>query len=709
MSRGESTSIHMGRPGMIGVTQARPAENASNCSAEPLPKELAMKVARLFRNGWVIFAITCCVTLFVYSPGLSGGWLFDDYPNIVENPGVQPHQLDEGSLFRAALSSPASDFKRPLASLSFALNYLASGLDPYWMKLSNLLIHLLNGLLVFLLTRSLLQISTHSSSSYSKIMDGRTDITASLIAASWMLLPINLTAVLYVVQRMESMANIFVLLGLIGYIAGRKRMTAPQFALSARKTEWRYFILCTASIVIFTIVGILAKETAIMLPLYAALVEWLLFGFRDESGRRDWRIVALFTLALVLPMAAGLVWQIQSVLNPATWVTRDFTLRTRLLSEARIVVDYIGWTLLPTPDALSFYHDDFHASAGLLSPWSTLTSIVTLAILLASVWVLRRRWPLVSLGIALFLGCHLLTGTILPLELVYEHRNYFASFGLLLALIPLLTAPGRHSANQVLENTGLPASETPLPLAISRYALIAVLLMLWAVQTSTTAYAWGEPLRLAATLADRAPDSPRAQYELGRTYIIYSNYDPASPFTAAAYAPLERAAQFPGSSILPEQALIFMNARMHLPLKDAWWASIVQKLSSHKPTVQDESSISTLVQCVRDRECDLPTTQMEEVFAAALSHPDPSARLLAMYGDYAWNVLGNQELGERMIARASQAAPNEPAYLITLIRMQIALGHLGGAKNAFQQLQRLNIGGRLNDSIDQLRNVRGLE
>ncbi len=41
-----------------------------------------------------------------------------------------------------------------------------------------------------------------------------------------MLLPINLTGVLYVVQRMESMANLFVLLGLIGYVAGRRRMLA---------------------------------------------------------------------------------------------------------------------------------------------------------------------------------------------------------------------------------------------------------------------------------------------------------------------------------------------------------------------------------------------------------------------------------------------------------------------------------------------------
>ncbi|HTN61847.1 MAG TPA: hypothetical protein VL147_09860, partial [Devosia sp.] len=112
-----------------------------------------------------------------------------------------------------------------MASLSFAANYLATGLDPYWMKLTNLVIHLLNGLLVFLLARALLVAASKSIAAEAAPTEvaSRTGVTAALIAGAWMLLPINLTAVVYVVQRMESMANLFVLLGLIGYMAGRRR------------------------------------------------------------------------------------------------------------------------------------------------------------------------------------------------------------------------------------------------------------------------------------------------------------------------------------------------------------------------------------------------------------------------------------------------------------------------------------------------------
>jgi len=238
--------------------------------------------------------------------------------------------------------------------------------------------------------------------------------------------------------------------------------------------------------------------------------------------------------------------------------------------------------------------------------------------------------------------------------------------------------------------------------------LLACLLFFWAGTTAMMAYAWGNPLRLAEALAASAPDSPRAQYELGRTYIIYSHYDPSSPFTRMAYAPLERAAAIPGSSILPEQALIFMNSRMHLPLKDAWWDNMIAKLKARKPGVQDESSLEALSRCDRERNCDLPADRMTEAYLAAVSHPYPSARLLAIYGDFAWNRLDDHELGLRMIKEAIQGKPDEPAYRVTLIRMLVAEGHTAEARTAFTQLQGFDIGGRVDSSLDELRQLPGL-
>ncbi len=194
--------------------------------------------------------------------------------------------------------------------------------------------------------------------------------------------------------------------------------------------SWSGFWLCAASVTLPTAIGLLAKETAVLLPLYALLIEWLLLGFRittlaqptsldvgpRKMGRaRDKHLLRLFLLVLVLPMIAGLTWLLPNMLQAARWSTRDFTLGTRLLSEARIVVDYIVWTLLPTPHALSFYHDNFNISTGLLTPWTTLPCIFALTGLVVIIWWLRPRYPLAAVGIALFLGCQSLTATVLPL------------------------------------------------------------------------------------------------------------------------------------------------------------------------------------------------------------------------------------------------------------------------------------------------------
>jgi hypothetical protein len=240
---------------------------------------------------------------------------------------------------------------------------------------------------------------------------------------------------------------------------------------------------------------------------------------------------------------------------------------------------------------------------------------------------------------------------------------------------------------------------------VLRRAVLAALMLWWTCLTALTAYAWSDPLSLAQELAERAPDSPRAQYELGRTYIIYSHYDPASPYTRLAYAPLERAASLPASSILPQQALIFMNSRMGLPLKAQWWDSLIAKLKARKSGVQDESSLAALTGCVKDGACTLPTERMVQAFEAALSHPAPSARLQATYSDYAWNVLSNHTLGLRMIEGAVASAPNEPAYRITQVRMLATMGYDARAREALVQLQAMNYGGRLDTTVRSLQDL----
>jgi protein O-mannosyl-transferase len=628
-------------------------------------------------RGWLAFALLVGIAVAIYCLGLHGPFIFDDYPNIVDNPGVRLKDGSLSSLARGSLASPASDFKRPLSSLSFGLNYLATGGAPAPMKITNIVIHVLNGVLVFLFARMLL---TRAGDNSPRARNPY--LVAALLAGFWLLLPINLTSVLYVVQRMESLANLFVMFGLVAYTQARARMQ--------ESADRRWPILALTSIGASTVAGLLAKETAVMLPMYAFVVDACLFRFRSrrrdaEALALDRRVVSAFALLLFLPLMIGLYWLLPGLLHPQGWATREFTLGTRLLTELRVVVSYIGWTLVPTAGALSFYHDDIVVSTGFFTPWTTAAAAFALVALGVVAFIARHRFPLVTLGILLYASCHALTGTILPLELVYEHRNYFASIGLLIAVVPLLAA----GADSVRWPT-------------VRYALLAALMVLSTLQLVQTARAWNDPVSLARELAARAPRSPRAQYELGRTYIIMSRYSPTSPFTPLVYDPLEQAIPLPGSSILAEQALIFFNARMHRPVKDAWWDSLTAKLGRNKVTVQDESALSSLAECLRIGSCDLPKKRVLMAFMAALNHPNPSARLLIMYADFAWNSLDDRELGLRAAQDAVQSRPGEPAYRVTLARMLTALGRIPEAEAQRGALAGMNVGGALDDDIDSL-------
>src|SRR4249919_2922317 len=112
-----------------------------------------------------IAAVALCMATFaLYWPGLGGGFMFDDFPNIVDNAALQINRLAWADWMAAMFSSPASDLQRPLAMLSFAINTYFTGMDSQAMKLTNVGVHALNGVLVFLLVARLLALGAPTAS-----------------------------------------------------------------------------------------------------------------------------------------------------------------------------------------------------------------------------------------------------------------------------------------------------------------------------------------------------------------------------------------------------------------------------------------------------------------------------------------------------------------------------------------------------------------
>jgi tetratricopeptide (TPR) repeat protein len=601
-------------------------------------------------------AMGLLLVLFVvaaYVPGLRGGFIFDDYPNLIDNARVKLEHFTANGLTSAMFSSEAGTLQRPIAMLTFALNYWFTGFDGAAMKWTNIIIHAINALLVFGLVRLVVVLGAPATSPTLRRW------TAGFAAAAWALQPINFFGVLYIVQRMESLSHLFVFGGLWLYLVGRQRQ------LRGESGRWPMGIGLLGG----TALAILCKESGVLLPLYAWLMELCLPALRNAPDRR--RVQVLFAAVLWLPCVAGLAWLAPYVLRPETFASRDFTLVERLLTEPRVVFDYLQWTLLPRLAEFGLFHDDYVVSRGWLSPATTVVAIAGIVALAAFAWWLRNKRPIAALGLLWFLAAQALTATVIPLELVYEHRNYFASLGVCLVLADLLLLlPKQESARRI--------GVLVAGLAVLYYGAI----------THLRAREWSEPLRFASIEASKHPNSPRATYGYGRMLVIASNYEPNSPHLKPAIAALEHAASLPKSGLLPHSALLLTAAHTHTPVPDAWWNDMNARLRANPVGPQEINAISSVVRCSRDSECRFPPERMLALFEAAVAR-EPVADIYALWGDYTLNVLRRPQDAIELSKRSVELRPTVAQYHVNLAMQLIYVGRIEEARREIATLREL--------------------
>ncbi|MEZ5583815.1 MAG: hypothetical protein R3F37_14660 [Candidatus Competibacteraceae bacterium] len=109
---------------------------------------------------FILLAAGLLAAVMIYTPGLSGPFFFDDIPHIQNNPHLRPDELNATTLKLAAFSTThAESFQRPVSMASFAFNYYFFGEDPTSFKAINLGIHLINGILIFLLAQRLFRLA----------------------------------------------------------------------------------------------------------------------------------------------------------------------------------------------------------------------------------------------------------------------------------------------------------------------------------------------------------------------------------------------------------------------------------------------------------------------------------------------------------------------------------------------------------------------
>ncbi|MDM8561062.1 tetratricopeptide repeat protein [Candidatus Parabeggiatoa sp. HSG14] len=356
-----------------------------------------------------LFFLILIITVGLYWQGLQGIFLLDDEANLQELANVTK---ETSSIIFFTLEGISSQLGRPVSLFTFALQANDWPLNPFGFKYVNLMIHLLNGCLVFWLILLITRIIA--------LPEKRSLLLALLTTTVWLLHPLQVSTVLYVVQRMTQLSALFTLTGLLVYLQGRQLMAQDKLKSG--------FFWISFSVIFGGLLATLSKENGILLVLYIIVLEaTVLRALPKPRFWQAWASVFLY-LPLIL-LAFYFIAHIDSLLQG--YETRHFTMGERLLTQASVLTDYIAKILLLRPYGFGLYHDDFPISHSLLTPPTTLIAVSFIVVMFViAVWV-RRLWPVFAFGILWFFAGHILESSFIGLVLYFEHRNYLPMLGII--------------------------------------------------------------------------------------------------------------------------------------------------------------------------------------------------------------------------------------------------------------------------------------
>jgi len=437
-------------------------------------------LSTLIRNLWempqskaalLAAALTAVLTLLAYSNSFSAPFQFDDFHQIVNNPYIR--RLANIPMFFVDPSLGSFDVSlrgyRPLTLVSFALDYAVSdgGLWPF--HLTNLLLHVINAFLVFLIVRAMPKASA-----------GKGGVNAAA-------LPAALVFALHPIQT-----------GAVTYISGRAALLATMFCLLAFHSFLRYRAdggrLWHVLSCVFFLSGLLSKEMAVCLP---GLM--LAYDFVFASGRRRW--------PWYVPFAAALILYLMVRRSLAGYVTAPFLpygAGAYLMSEAGALLLYLRLLVLPVNQNADY---DLPATTA-LDP-KVIVAALFIAAMLYLLYRLRSKDPVLAFFGLWFFIALVPESTLIPIpDIAVEYRLYLPSVGFIAAAV--MFADGLFKKRETMKKVlALPLIAMLLILTVNRNAV-------WATETSL----WADVVR-------KSPYSGRAHGNLGNAHYRAGRYSDA--------------------------------------------------------------------------------------------------------------------------------------------------------------------------------------
>jgi tetratricopeptide (TPR) repeat protein len=408
-------------------------------------------------------------TFFIYWSGLDSAFILDDIVNL-KTIGQYQHLGYWHDFLLFLLNGDSGPTGRPISLASFYLNdSVWIGAEPFDFKYTNLLLHLLNGILIFFFIHKIVQLSK---------LESHYHVWLSLLTTTlWLITPLNTTTVLYVVQRMTELATLFTLLSLIFYLFLRKKIIQQQYKKTL--TYLIFFILNFG-------LAILSKENGILISVYILTLEYTVFKNHTQNDilRKINIIFGWLPLSLIILFLfkAGFIDSHD----------RSYSTGERLLTESRILWDYLFQVVTPNSSYISLLHDDFVISSSIFKPFTTLFSSLGIIFLITSAFKYRVKAPIFAFGIFWFFGGHILESTTVALELYFEHRNYLPMLGVMIIV-------AYYSLKLI--------QQEKYKYIISSF--LAIYIIILGFSTYNLSLKWTKPIEMISAWLEKHPESQR--------------------------------------------------------------------------------------------------------------------------------------------------------------------------------------------------------
>lgn len=595
-----------------------------------------------FKKPLILLLLILIFTFLVYAPGLNGDYVFDDSANILENQNLEIKRISLDQLAMAWNSGDAGPLGRPISMLTFALNYYFIGsFEPYYFKLTNILIHLFNGvILYFIAFKAFLWLSINKREEKIQLM-------ALVVSLIWLIHPLNLTSVLYVVQRMTSLSTFFGLVALLIYF----HLRTVNITIG-KKIVFVVFIFLSLMLAIFS------KESGLLFIGLIFISELCIF--KCENLRKEpiyfcnIRLMNfLWFLAIIL---IGILLLLANYFINLPPGNRNFTIVERLYTESRVIIYYLKMFFSPLLSDLSLYHDDFEYSKSLFKPITTLYSVLIILTICICCLILYRKYPLFLFAWGWFVISHLMESTFISLELVHEHRNYFATIGFILIFVYYIFQVENKKIKPYI------------------YIFLALYSANLAFTTWQRSIIWSNLVDHAAYEVEMHPNSDRANYQMARVYmkLMVNQPDDAIIYANKAKDYLVRAR----SAYKPENGAWFAEIQLRYHLKEKVDDILIYELIDNlkdKPFYNSNLSfIYQFSKCQINGFCKMDHNLAIKILASGLDNPRASnglkSELYKILAQYFVEVAGDFIKGEEFLLLALE---NNNDVSVNLLLSQI--------------------------------------